>query len=191
MPTLAEENDALKIKVTRLEQALGRATFELSKLSKRLEGAALLACADVVACLSVSNASEAIEFYTQVFGAQEGFRVYDKDGKIAHAALQIGDSQVFINSEYPEVGKVSPSQLGGSTVGLTVFVDDAQASFQNALSAGCTQVTPVKQAFWGDLTGIVKDPFGHQWVLSTNKERLTVTQILNRAQTQFNIAQPM
>lgn len=190
MPTLSEENSALRQKVTRLEQALGRATFELSRLSKRLNAESLaLACEEVVACLSVGDASQAIAFYSQVFGAQEAFRVNDGSGKVAHAALRLGNSQIFISSEYPELGKLGPDTLGGSSVAITVFVDDAQTTFQKALGAGCTSVIPVKQTFWGDLVGTVRDPFGHQWTLSTNTEQLSVSQILNRAEAATRTAQ--
>lgn len=186
MPTLADENAELRQKVASLEQALGRATFELARSSKRLGAEQeMLFCSDVVVAMTVSSPSDAITFYSTVLGAKEGFRIQDKDGRIAHAALQIGDSQVFINSEYPELGKISPPTAGtggaGTSVALTVFVDDVGARFQQALRAGCREVVPVRETFWGDQTGTLIDPFGHQWVLSTNRTRLTVSEIRARA----------
>jgi PhnB protein len=199
MATLAEENRDLRRKVAQLEQALGRATFDLSQ---RIPGPALLAgraaaCSDVTVAITVSNPPEAIDFYSEVLGAREVLRVNDKEGKIAHAALVIGDSVLFINGEYPEVGRVSPTRLaaGGnkkaksgaspSSVALHVFVNDAKTAHRNALKAGCKEVLQPREEFWGDVRSTLTDPFGHHIVLSTNKESVAATEINSRAEREF------
>jgi PhnB protein len=185
--TLAEENRDLHLRVARLEQALGRATFDL--FEKIPSGGVAAACPDVVAALTVSNPPDAIAWYSEVLGAREVFRVADKDGRIAHAALRIGDAVVTVNGEYPEVGKISPKNLGAKrgahSVTLNVFVKDARATFVKALKSGSTEVAPLKKAFWGDLTGSISDPFGHRWNVSTNIEPLSAGEITRRAKEEF------
>ena len=38
------------------------------------------------------------------------------------------------------------------------------------MKAGATLVMPVERQFWGDLYGIVEDPFGHRWSIATPGE---------------------
>jgi PhnB protein len=181
MPTISEENRSLKVKISQMEQALGRLAFELHQ-RLQLQAAA---CSDVVAALTVSNPADAISFYSEILGAREGFRIHDKEGEIAHAALQIGGTQLFINAEYPEQGFVSPSKLGGAGVTLHVFVDDVKSSFNQAIKAGCKEVSAPKEEFWGDERAIVADPFGHRLILARNRDRLSVGEIVSRAEREF------
>lgn len=181
MASIAEENKRLRLKISQMEQAMGRLAFELYQ-GLQVRAAA---CSDVVAALTVSNPADAINFYSETLGATEGFRIHDKEGRIAHAAIQIGGAQVFVNAEYPEKGFVSPAKLGGTGVTLHVFVDDVQHSFRHALKAGCKEVSPPKEEFWGDERAIVTDPFGHQLVLATNRNRLSVAEIVSRAEKEF------
>src|ERR1700751_3162150 len=87
--------------------------------------------------LVVKGASEAIEFYKRAFGAEELARMPGPDGKsIMHAALKIGDSRLFLVDEFPEMGCVGPQALGGSPVTIHIFVEDVDAIFNQAVSAG-------------------------------------------------------
>lgn len=181
MATIAEENRSLRVKIGQMEQALGRLAFELH-LRLQVQAAA---CSNVVAALTVSDPAEAINFYSEILGGTEGFRIQDKEGQIAHAAIQIGDSQLFFNAEYPEQGFVSPSKLGGAGVTLHVFVDDVKSSFKHAVKAGCKEVSEPKEEFWGDERAIVTDPFGHRLILATNRNRLSVGEIVSRAEREF------
>lgn len=182
MANLEDEVRDLRSKVTLMEQALGRATFDLF-----MRAQLRAACANVVLALTLPDPEEAIKFYTNVLGATEGFRVKDGKGKVAHAALQIGDSQVFINSEYPEIGLVSPAKAkaGGAGIKIHVFVSDAKAAHKRALKAGCKEITGPKEEFWGETRATVADPYGYQWVLSTNKAPVPVNEIARRADKEF------
>src|SRR4029079_2527542 len=109
--------------------------------------------------LVCQNASKAIEFYQKAFGAEK-MRVHlMPDGKVMHAELQIGDSVVMLGEEFPDWKVLSPLSLGNSPVVLHLYTDDVDSLFQRAISAGCTQLQPVMDQFWGDRYGQLMDPF--------------------------------
>jgi PhnB protein len=130
--------------------------------------------------LVVRNAAAAIEFYKKAFGAVERGRAPGPEGKIMHAELQIGDSRVFLNDEFPEMGALSPLSVKGTAVTLHLYVQDADQQFQQALKAGAEAVMPLADQFWGDRYGIVKDPFGHQWSIGSHMEDVTPEQMKER-----------
>jgi PhnB protein len=140
----------------------------------------------VTAHLTVKNAAEMIEFYKKAFGAVERGRAPGPDGKtIMHAMIQIGDSLVFLNDEFPEMGALSPLALKGSSVTIHLSVEDADKQFQQALAAGAEVAMPIADQFWGDRYGIVKDPSGHLWSIAHHQEDLTPEQIKERMAKEF------
>jgi uncharacterized glyoxalase superfamily protein PhnB len=131
--------------------------------------------------LTVKNAAEMIEFYKKAFGAVELGRAPGPDGRtIMHAAIKIGDSLVFLNDEFPEMGAFSPLATKGSSVTIHLSVEDADKQFAQALAAGAEVAMPLADQFWGDRYGIVKDPSGHQWSIAHHQEDLTPEQIKER-----------
>ena len=131
--------------------------------------------------LVVRDAAKMIEFYKKAFGAVEKGRAAGPDSKlILHAALQIGDSIVFLNDEFPDMGAVSPLAAKSTPVTLHLYVEDADKQFQQALAAGAVVVMPLADQFWGDRYGIVKDPSGHQWSIGSHLEDLTPEQMKER-----------
>jgi uncharacterized glyoxalase superfamily protein PhnB len=126
----------------------------------------------------VRNAAKMIEFYKKAFGAVEISRAPGPDGKsIIHAMLKIGDSIVFLNDEFPEMGGLSPLANKTTPVTLHLYVDDADKQYQQALNAGAEVVMPIADMFWGDRYGIVKDPSGHQWSIAHHVQDLTPQQM--------------
>ena len=119
--------------------------------------------------LSIKGAAEAIDYYKKAFGATELFRM-ENDGKIGHAEIKIGDSPVMLADEFPDMGFVSPKTLGGSPVGLMIYVDDVDTVFNRAIESGGVQVKPLQDQFYGDRSGTLKDPYGHVWTVATHKE---------------------
>jgi PhnB protein len=135
--------------------------------------------------LSIKGATEALEFYKQAFNAKEMFRLPAPNGDIGHADILIGDSHVMLSDQCAESPIPSPQSLGGSSVGLYVYVEDVDLLFEQAINAGAKEVKPVEDQFYGDRTGTLKDPFGHIWFLATHKEDLTPEEIKKRAETLF------
>jgi PhnB protein len=115
-----------------------------------------------------SKAAEAIDFYVKAFGATEVRRMPAEDGKrLMHAHLHINGASLMLHDEFPEY--VDPSeQDGGPPRGLTLHlqVDDADAWFNRAVSAGATATMPLENMFWGDRYGQVTDPFGFRWSIA-------------------------
>jgi PhnB protein len=121
--------------------------------------------------LIARGASAAIEFYKQAFGATELLRVpapHDPD-KLMHSEVQIGDSQIMIADEHPDLGYLSPLSLGKSPVGFMLYVPDADSAFQKAIAHGAKSITPMADREYGR-TGTVEDPFGYSWYITTHKE---------------------
>jgi uncharacterized glyoxalase superfamily protein PhnB len=125
--------------------------------------------------LILDNAAQAIDWYKRGFGAEEVSRAVGPDGKIMHAQIRIGNSHLYVNDAMS--GVKGPKALGGSPIGLWIYVEDADALFKRALDAGATVApTPMGQMqdqFWGDRCGTLVDPAGYQWTIATRKEDLT------------------
>ena len=123
--------------------------------------------------LVCAGAAEAIEFYQKAFGATELSRVPGENGKLMHASVRIGDSVVMLNEEMPEWGAFGPKSLKGSAVTIHLYVENADAVFEQAVAAGAKITMPLDDMFWGDRYGKVEDPFGHQWSIGTHVRDVT------------------
>ncbi len=118
--------------------------------------------------LTVRDAKAAIEFYKAAFGAVEKYSMPSLTGDgIMFAELEIGNSVIFLNDEFPEYGLESPATLNGSPVTIHLQVDNADAWFNRAISAGATETMPLDDMFWGDRYGRLVDPFGHYWSIAS------------------------
>ncbi len=131
--------------------------------------------------LVVDGAQKAIEFYTSVLGATERMKMAGPDGRVGHAELQIGDSVVMLADEFPDVGAKAPSAYGGSPVSLSVYVEDADATFGQATGAGATAVRPPETQFYGDRSATFDDPFGHRWTVNTHVDDVSPEEMERRA----------
>ena len=140
----------------------------------------------IVPHLTVKGASQAIDFYKKAFAAEEMVRLPGPDGKsLMHASIKIGDSVLFLVDEAPERGCLGPQDRGGSPVTIHLYVEDVDAVFDRAVSAGAQVSMPLTDAFWGARYGRLIDPFGHSWSLATQKEYLTPKEISKRAEAAF------
>jgi PhnB protein len=130
--------------------------------------------------LNVRDAARALDFYKRAFGAVETVRMPGPSGKILHAEIKIGDSHVFLADEMPEWGSRSPLTIGGTATALCLYVDDADAVFNQAVAAGAQVKMPLADQFWGDRYGKLADPFGHEWAVATHLEDLTPAEMERR-----------
>jgi PhnB protein len=130
--------------------------------------------------LIVNGAARAIDFYKMAFGATEIMRMPGPNGRVMHAELRIGDSVVMLADE-PEGGEHKSAQaLGGSPVGLMIYIADVDKVFQRALSAGAKETRAVHDQFYGDRSGNLIDPFGHSWTVSTHVEDVSPEEMQRR-----------
>lgn len=129
--------------------------------------------------LTVDDGAKAIDFYKKAFGAREILRLPMGD-RIGHAELQIGDTRIMLNDEFPESDNLSPKSRGGTTVGLIIYTNDVDSAFRKAIDAGGTEKMPVQDQFWGDRMGSLTDPFGHKWSIATHVEDVPPEQFQER-----------
>ena len=131
--------------------------------------------------IACRNANEAVEFYQRAFGAELLMKMnVPDDGRVMHADLSIDGARFYVVDEFPEQGGKSPQALGGSPVMLSLSVPDCDAVFAKAVEAGCTVQMPLEDMFWGDRWGLLVDPYGHQWSVSTRKQQLSEAEIAER-----------
>jgi PhnB protein len=131
--------------------------------------------------LTVDDAASAIEYYKKAFGATERLRMDTPDGKVGHAELEIGDSLVMLSDPTPEATTRPPSELGGTSAGIFMYVNDVDAVVKKALRAGATVTMEVADQFWGDRFGSIRDPFGHEWSIATHIEDVPAEEMAERA----------
>lgn len=137
--------------------------------------------------ITVRDAVKAIEFYKKAFGAEETGRITMPDGTIGHCELALGDSKLMLAEENLQWGNTSPQSLGGTTVYLSLYVDDVDAVFARALQSGAKvlgNMTP-KDQFYGDRTGSLTDPFGHRWTIMTHIEDLSFSEMQKKSDAMF------
>lgn len=120
-----------------------------------------LKTAKLTTFLSVRRGSQAVDFYKAAFGAKELFR-FDAEDDSVIAQLGIGQSDFWVGDESPEYKNFSPETLGGGTARMVIVVDDPDAVYKDAITAGATVVCPVvDEHAWR--IGKLLDPFGHHW----------------------------
>jgi PhnB protein len=130
--------------------------------------------------LHVAGAARAIDFYTAVFGVKELFRLTEPSGRIGHAELDFNGAILMLSDEYPELDLHGPREAGGTTVTLHIHVDDADAVIAKAVAAGATLLREPEDAFYGERSGAVRDPFGHRWNIGHSIEDVTPQEMQRR-----------
>ena len=131
--------------------------------------------------LTMENATEAIDYYKDVFGAKERIRMEAPDGKIGHAELEIGDSLLMLSDAFPGATSRPPTELGGTTAGAFMYVEDVDAVVKRAVESGATITMEIADQFWGDRFGSITDPFGHSWSIATHVEDVPPEEMAERA----------
>jgi PhnB protein len=135
---------------------------------------------EVYAYLRVHSTAEAIDFYSRAFDAKEIFRLTEPGGRIGHAEVRIGPTTVMLSDEYPEHNIRGPRSLGGTTFSMHLHVADVDKAFEQAVAAGASVVGPLQNQFYGERSGTVRDPFGHEWLLGGHLESLTPEEMQRR-----------
>jgi len=136
--------------------------------------------------LIIEGAAKACDFYKEAFGAEELARMPGPDGRLMHAHMKFGDSDLYLADSFPEYGtSPGPLTLGNSPVVIHLETPNVDRAFERAASAGCKVTMPLADMFWGDRYGKLVDPFGHHWSLSSRIENLTVEEMKKRGDEAF------
>ena len=114
--------------------------------------------------LAVHDAAAAIDFYKAAFGATERSRLTTPTGQIV-AEMSIDGNDLLVVDENPEAFNLSPNTLGGTSVRISLIVDDPDAWAARAIAAGAEEIFPVEDQPYGMRQGRVRDPFGHHWLV--------------------------
>lgn len=135
---------------------------------------------ELFAYLCVNDAGAAIDFYAKAFGATEKFRLTEPSGRIGHAELDFNGITLVLSDEYPECEIRGPLAVGGTPVTIHLHVDSADAVIQRALDAGAILERAPKDEFYGERSGVVRDPYGHRWNIGHSLEELTPEEMQRR-----------
>jgi uncharacterized glyoxalase superfamily protein PhnB len=142
---------------------------------------------DAFPYLRCKGAAQAIEFYRKAFGATEIFRLNEKStGRVGHAELQLGNIVLMLSDEYPEANILSPLSIGGSGASMHLHVDNADEWARRAIEAGATLVMPPTDQFYGERSCKVRDPFGHEWLLGHEIEKVSHEEMQRRYDAMFD-----
>ena len=139
-----------------------------------------MAVHELFAYLCVSNAAEAIDFYTKAFGAKEKMRLNDPSGRVGHAELDFNGKTLMLSDEFPECGVGSPKsdELANCTIHL--HVDNADEVIKNAAALGARVDMEPKDHFYGERSGTIRDPFGHRWNIGHSIEEVSPEEMQRR-----------
>jgi len=130
--------------------------------------------------LHVPGAARAIEFYTAAFGAKELFRLTEPSGRIGHAELDFHGTTLMLSDEFPELDLHGPREAQGTSVSLHIHVDDADAVIGKAVAAGAVLLRAPADQFYGERSGVIRDPFGHRWNIGHSIEKVTPQEMQRR-----------
>jgi PhnB protein len=135
---------------------------------------------DAYPYLRVHSCAEAIDFYTRAFDAKELFRLTEPSGRIGHAEIKVGPATIMLSDEYPDRGIRGPRSLGGTTFSIHLHVENVDQAFDQAVAAGAAVVRPLQDQFYGERSGTVRDPFGHEWLLGGHLESVSPDEMQRR-----------
>lgn len=134
--------------------------------------------------LNVNGAAKYIEFLKKAFHAEEIRRSPGPGGKLMHVLVKVGDSMMMFADDFSQEFHMPPFVRGNLPVVLNLYVQDADATWAQALAAGCEVVMPLADQFWGDRYGQIVDPFGHKWSMATHVRDVSPEE-MQKAQADF------
>lgn len=141
---------------------------------------------EFVPYLSINDAQKAVEFYTDVFGVAPYLLLNMPDGRVMHCEFRIGNARFFLSEELPEHGGTpSPKSLGGTTMAIHLYVNDCDAMVETMRNNGSEVLMDPTDVFWGERFARVRDPFGHEWGITTQLREMSPKEIEEAAQQMF------
>ena len=144
-----------------------------------------ISVAEVLPYLRVKGAQAAIDFYKNVFGASERFRLTEPNGRIGHIELDLGNIVLMLSEEFPEYGILAPQAPGTTGMAIHLHCNDADALAARAVAAGATLVREPSDQFYGERSCLIRDPFGHEWMLGHENEKVTPEEMQRRYTAMF------
>ena len=117
--------------------------------------------------LRYDDARAAIRSLRAMFGFTELFSVPESGPNVRHAQLKLGTNVVMLGSVRPDEGMASPQAFGAATQALYVYVENLDAHYERARSAGAQIVSPPAETDFGSREYHARDVEGHLWTFGT------------------------
>lgn len=130
--------------------------------------------------LRAKSAAEAVDFYKQVFGATEKFRLVEPSGRIGHVELELAGTTLMLSDEFPEFDIHAPDPAAPGSFCIHLHVDDADALIGKAVAAGARLVRAPQDHFYGERSGTLRDPFGYDWLIGHSIEAIEPEEMQRR-----------
>ena len=132
--------------------------------------------------LSVGDAQRALQCYSTAFGAEELYHLVDPaTGRWAHLEIRLPNGPLLL---LEEEASSQPTVSGMSSlpprVRLCLFVTDADALTARCAAAGMVIMQPPKTHFHGHRCALLRDPEGHEWMISQPVELLKPSEMQAR-----------
>jgi PhnB protein len=145
-----------------------------------------MAVREFVPYLSVNDCEKAVAFYSHVFDVAPHLLLNMPDGRVMHCELRVGNARFFLSEELPEHGGTpSPARLGATSVAIHLYVDDCDAMVEKMTNSGSQVLAAPTDMFWGERFARVRDPFGHEWGITTRLCEMTPDEIQAAAAKMF------
>jgi uncharacterized glyoxalase superfamily protein PhnB len=127
------------------------------------------AAPDVIPAIRYKDAPAAIEWLEKAFGFERHMVVDGEGGTIEHAELRVGSGMVMLGTarEDDRFNTRTPGELGATTAGIYVIVEDPDAHFEQARAAGAEIVMELTDQNYGSRDYTARDPEGHLWHFGT------------------------
>ncbi|HEY9539490.1 MAG TPA: VOC family protein [Kiloniellaceae bacterium] len=130
--------------------------------------------------LRAKSAQQAVDFYRNVFGATEKFRLVEPSGRIGHVELELGGTTLMLSDEFPEFDIHAPDPQAPSSFVIHLHVDDADAMIATAVAAGARLVRAPQDHFYGERSATLRDPFGYDWMIGHSIEDIAPEEMQRR-----------
>jgi len=137
--------------------------------------------------LCCRDATRALGFYEQAFGATVSNRYVTPEGVVGHADLEVGGGRFMLSDEWPSEGVYSPTHYGGAGSAIHLVVPDADRTAAVAVSLGAKLLRAVAPQAHGERMGVIEDPYGHRWFLATPVEEVALDELRRRVGDRFEV----
>lgn len=140
---------------------------------------------DLAIGMNVPNLEQSLAFYEDVMGAQVIQRLYGPNRLLWNARVKVGDTVLIMTNA--DAHHRSPADVGGTPLRFFLYVEDGKAVYERAIAAGAEPLQPIRDLFWGDRAGQIKDPSGHIWYIGTHIEDVSNEEFTRRAREELEL----
>lgn len=118
--------------------------------------------------IAYQNLEEAIEWLGNAFGFVEHYRY---GNPLSGAQLKAGGAWIMLKQA--ESDGASSKRRGSGSMSLTIFIEDLEAHFERAKSAGVVILEELHETMYGELQYAAEDLYGGRWIFSRHSRDLS------------------